>query len=122
MTHELKRKKKKNYSELNYKIRKIWEMRKVEVIEVVIGTLGKVTTHFDKWKPCLLGTEALFTWFGENNTESVGYEMRKKEATLPKTTSSCTLLSLSLPGNNIRHESKRSNDNKNNNLYGTILI
>ena len=40
-------------------------MRKVEVIEVVIGALGKVTTHFDKWKPCLLGTEALFTWNGE---------------------------------------------------------
>ena len=54
-------------------------MRKVEVIEVVIGALGKVTTHFDKWKPCLLGTESLFTWNGENNTESVGYGMRKKK-------------------------------------------
>ena len=45
-------------------------MRKVEVIPVVIGALGTVTKHFEKWiekldlgqtiealqKPCLLGT------------------------------------------------------------------
>ena len=56
-------------------------MRKVEVIPVVIGTLGTVMKHFEKWrgkldldltiealqKPCLLGTA---------NTESVGYEMK----------------------------------------------
>ena len=48
-------------------------MRKVEVIPVVIGALGKVTKHFEKWiekldldltiealqKPCLLRTARL---------------------------------------------------------------
>ena len=72
MTLELKEKKKTrtNYSELKYEIAKIWKMRKVEVIPVVIGALGTVTKHFEKWiekldldltiealqKPCLLGT------------------------------------------------------------------
>ena len=59
-----------NYSELKYEIAKIWKTRKVEVIPVVIGALGRVTKHFEKWieklhleltievlqKPCLLGT------------------------------------------------------------------
>ena len=58
----------KNYSELKYGIAKIWKMR--QVILVVIGALGTVTKHFEKWiekldmdltiealqKPCLLGT------------------------------------------------------------------
>ena len=62
--------KKKNYSELKYEITKIWKMRKVEVIPVVIGALGTVKKHFEKWiekldseltietlqKSCLLGT------------------------------------------------------------------
>ena len=72
MTLELKEKKKTrtNYSELKYEIAKTWKMRKVEVIPVVIGALGTVTKHFEKWiekldldltiealqKPCLLGT------------------------------------------------------------------
>ena len=72
MTLELKEKKKTrtNYSELKYEIAKIWKMRKVEVIPVVIGALGTVTKHFEKWiekldldltiealqKACLLGT------------------------------------------------------------------
>ena len=57
-----------NCSELKYEIAKIWKMRKVEVIPVVIGALGTVTKHFEKWiekldldltiealqKPCLL--------------------------------------------------------------------
>ena len=48
----------------------MWKMRKVEVIPIVIGALGTVTKHFEKWiekldldltietlrKPCLLGT------------------------------------------------------------------
>ena len=73
--NEKKRKKKEekkctNYSELKYEIAKIWKTRKVEVIPVVIGALGRVTKHFEKWieklhleltiealqKPCLLGT------------------------------------------------------------------
>ena len=70
----LKRKKKEkctNYSELKYDIVTIQKkVRKVEVIPVVIGTLGTVTKLFKKWiekldldltiealqKPCLLGT------------------------------------------------------------------
>ena len=38
-----------NYSELKHEIAKIWKMRKVEVIPVVIGALGTVTKHFEKW-------------------------------------------------------------------------
>ena len=59
-----------NNSELKYEIAKIWKMRKVEVIPAVIGELGTVTKHFEKWieklgldltiealqKPFLLGT------------------------------------------------------------------
>ena len=59
-----------NYSELKYEIAKIWKMRKVAVIPVVLGALGTVAKHFEKWmekldldltievlqKPCLLGT------------------------------------------------------------------
>ena len=44
-----KEKKGTNYSELKYKIAKLWKMRKVEVITVVIGALGTVTKHFEKW-------------------------------------------------------------------------
>ena len=35
-----------NYSELMYKIAKIWKMGKVEVIPVVIGALATVKKHF----------------------------------------------------------------------------
>ena len=56
----------------------------------------------------------MFTWNGENNTESVGYKMKKK-ATIPKTTAWCPLLSHFLPGNNIRPQSKRDNNNDDNN-------
>ena len=38
-----------NYTELKYEIAKIWKMRKVEVIPVVIGALGTGTKHFEKW-------------------------------------------------------------------------
>ena len=55
---------------LTLKIAKVWKMRKVEVIPIVIGPLGTVTKYFEKWiekldlqltieavqKPCLLGT------------------------------------------------------------------
>ena len=58
-----------NYSKLQYEIAKIWKMRKVEVITVVIEALGTVTKDFEKWiqkldldlaivalqKSCLLG-------------------------------------------------------------------
>ena len=38
-----------NYCELNYEISKIWKMRKVEAIPLVIGALRTVTKHFEKW-------------------------------------------------------------------------
>ena len=50
-------------------------------------------------------TKVVFTWNGENNTKSVGYEMKKK-TTIPKTTGWCPLLWHFLPGNNIRPERK----------------
>ena len=34
---------------MKYQITKIWKMRKVEVIPVVIEALGTVTKHFEKW-------------------------------------------------------------------------
>ena len=34
-----------NYTELKHEIAKIWKMRKVEVIPVVIGALGTVTKY-----------------------------------------------------------------------------
>ena len=37
-----------NYSELKYEIVRIWKMRKVKVIPVVIGALGAATKHFGK--------------------------------------------------------------------------
>ena len=59
-----------NYSDLKYEIARIWKMKKVDVIPVVIETLGTVTKNFDKWlerleldltvemlqRPSLLGT------------------------------------------------------------------
>ena len=53
MTLALKRREEEkctNYSELKYEIAKIWKMGKVEGIPVVvIGALGTVTKHFEKW-------------------------------------------------------------------------
>ena len=37
-----------NYRELKYEIAKIWKMRKVEVVPVVIGTLATVAKRFEK--------------------------------------------------------------------------
>ena len=59
-----------NYNELKYEIARIWKMKKVEVIPVVVGALETVTKGFKGWiekmglqltaeelqKPCLLGT------------------------------------------------------------------
>ena len=56
-------------------------MRKVEVMLVVIGALGTVTKHFEKWIEKLdldLTLEALFSWNSKNNVESVGHELKKK--------------------------------------------
>ena len=38
-----------NHSELKYESAKIWKMRKLELIPVVIEALGTVTKHFENW-------------------------------------------------------------------------
>ena len=103
-----------SYSALKYKIAKIWKMRKVKVIPVVKRALGTVTKHFEKQiqkldlnltieasQFCLLGTAS-------------GYDMKKKEATIPKPKKIgwCSLLWHFLPINKVGHESRRNN-NKN---------
>ena len=59
-----------NYCDLKYEIARMWRMKDVEVIPVVIGALVTVTKQFEEWiqkldleitvemlqKPCLLGT------------------------------------------------------------------
>ena len=91
----------KNYSDLKYEITKIWKMRKVEVIPVVIGALGTVKKHFEKWiekldsgltietsqKPCLLGTAKII-----RKVLDIKKRKKKKEATILKTTGWCPLL------------------------------
>ena len=37
------------YEELKREIRKIWAMKKVEVIPIVVGALGAVSNKLDKW-------------------------------------------------------------------------
>ena len=37
------------YDELKREIRKIWAMKKVEVIPIVVGALGAVSNKLDKW-------------------------------------------------------------------------
>ena len=68
-------------------------MKKIEVLHVVIVSLGTVTKHFRIDREIWIGlddwniTKALFTWNGQNNIESVGYKMRQKnEAAKHKTT------------------------------------
>ena len=120
-TEKIEEEKYTNFSELKYEIAKIWKMRNVEVIPVVIGALGTVTKHLEKWiekldlnlsiealqKPCLLGPMRII--------RKVLDEILEKKATIPKTTGWCPLLWHPLPGNNIRPESKRNNNNNNNN-------
>ena len=37
------------YDELKREIRKLWTMKKVEVIPIVVGALGAVSKKLDKW-------------------------------------------------------------------------
>ena len=37
------------YDELKREIRKLWTMKKVEVIPIVVGALGEVRMKLDKW-------------------------------------------------------------------------
>ena len=37
------------YQDLKRKIRRLWKLRNVEIVSVVIGTLGSVSAEFDRW-------------------------------------------------------------------------
>ena len=37
------------YQDLKKEIRRLWKLRSVEVVPVVIGPLGSVSAEFDKW-------------------------------------------------------------------------
>ena len=37
------------YQDLKRKIGRLWELKMIEVVPVVIGTLGSVTKGFDRW-------------------------------------------------------------------------
>ena len=59
-----------NYDELKYKLTRIWSMKKVTIVPIVMGALGTVTERIDSWieqigidclvallqKGCLLGS------------------------------------------------------------------
>ena len=46
---EKEREKVKKYRELKKKIGRLWKLKMVEVVPVVIGALGSVTKGFDRW-------------------------------------------------------------------------
>ena len=37
------------YQDLKKEIRRLWKLRNVEIVPVVIGTLGSVSAEFDWW-------------------------------------------------------------------------
>ena len=37
------------YQELGREISRLWQLKKVQVVPVVIGALGSMTKDFDKW-------------------------------------------------------------------------
>ena len=39
----------KKYQDLKKEIRRLWKLRNVEIVPVVIGALGRVSAEFDKW-------------------------------------------------------------------------
>ena len=46
---EKEREKVEKYQDLKREIARIWSMRKVVVIPVVVGALGTITKNLDKW-------------------------------------------------------------------------
>ena len=70
---EKEREKVEKYQDLKREIGRLWNLKKVEVVPVVIGALGSVTKEFDRWieklgitfnvgvvqKTALLGTERI---------------------------------------------------------------
>ena len=37
------------YQDLKKEIRRLWKLRNVEIVPVVIGALGSVSAEFDRW-------------------------------------------------------------------------
>ena len=89
-----------NYCDLKYEIARMWRMKDVEVIPVVIGALGTVTKQFEKWilkpdleitvemlqKPCLLRTARII-----RKVLDMKRKLKEKQATI-STTTCCGLL------------------------------
>jgi len=46
---EKEREKVEKYQDLKREIARLWRMRKVQVVPIVIGALGSVTKEFEKW-------------------------------------------------------------------------
>ena len=47
--HEKEREKVEKYQDLRREIGRLWQLRKVQVVPVVVGALGSVTKEFDRW-------------------------------------------------------------------------
>ena len=46
---EKEKEKVEKYQDLKRGIRRLWKLRNVEIVPVVIGALGSVSTEFDRW-------------------------------------------------------------------------
>ena len=46
---EKEKEKVEKYQDLKKEIRRLWKLRNVEVVPVVIGALGSVSAEFDRW-------------------------------------------------------------------------
>ena len=46
---EKEKEKVENYQDLKRQIRRLWKLRNIEIVPVVIGALGSVSGEFDRW-------------------------------------------------------------------------
>ena len=46
---EKEKEKKEKYQDLKREIRRLWKLRNVEIVPVVIGALGSVSVEFNRW-------------------------------------------------------------------------
>lgn len=47
--HEKQREKIEKYQDFNREIARLWRVRKVDVVPVIVGALGCVTKNIEKW-------------------------------------------------------------------------
>ena len=59
---EREREKVEKYQDLKREIGRLWNLKKVEVVPVVIGALGSVTKEFDRWIEKLAWCKRLPCW------------------------------------------------------------